>query len=317
MSDPEILQMQNDFLERNRERTRWIILDAVGGYEVHCHTKDGVAPPTSYPTKRLAASRLLQLLGIGPVAPQDHPERICVGTVQTNEQDDLKADSKETLCDALHRVADEITCYASGTEHKPNEAAKLMHAAANQLRASRELERDVQLLANVNAILAKDFLAERLAHETDQRHDEERIDALRAEVEALTPKRCTCYVLPPASTTQQETPLVDTYLERVCGGDPCLLSLRMMHFADFARQLERERASALRAKHAVPEGWISVKERMPSEGDAVLVHNETIPRAGPIIARWNGHGWSSKLGTADVTHWMPLPAAPSATGEGK
>lgn len=46
------------------------------GYEIHQWTTDSVMPTVGYPTARLAASRMLQLLGIGPVAPQTHPETI-------------------------------------------------------------------------------------------------------------------------------------------------------------------------------------------------------------------------------------------------
>lgn len=69
-----------------RHKKRWIIVEDADGYSVHVHTIDGVAPPSTYPTKRLAASRLLQLLGIGPVGPQDHPESVCIGRLETDEE---------------------------------------------------------------------------------------------------------------------------------------------------------------------------------------------------------------------------------------
>lgn len=81
--DPEIVEMQDDFLENNRRRPRWIILETAAGYEVHVHTVDGVAPPSCYPNKRLAVARLMQLLGTGPVRPQMHPERVCIGSIET------------------------------------------------------------------------------------------------------------------------------------------------------------------------------------------------------------------------------------------
>ena len=49
-------------VERNGE---WVVIQ---------HMRDGVAPQTGYPTARLAMSRMLQLMRIGPVAPQTHPE---------------------------------------------------------------------------------------------------------------------------------------------------------------------------------------------------------------------------------------------------
>lgn len=42
---------------------------------------ENIWPTTSYPTARLAAARLLQLLDLGPVGPQMHPERVCIGEV--------------------------------------------------------------------------------------------------------------------------------------------------------------------------------------------------------------------------------------------
>lgn len=85
MIDPEIIQMQREWLETHQRFKRWIITEEPDGFWVHCHTEDGVAPPTRYPTKRLAASRILQLLGVGPVAPQDHPEEVCIGHIKTEQ----------------------------------------------------------------------------------------------------------------------------------------------------------------------------------------------------------------------------------------
>ncbi|WP_354243497.1 hypothetical protein [Bradyrhizobium sp. LA2.1] len=61
----------------------WIVEDYGSGFMVHDWTPEGVAPPMSYPTLRKAASRLLQLFGIGPVAPQTWPEEACVGSITT------------------------------------------------------------------------------------------------------------------------------------------------------------------------------------------------------------------------------------------
>ena len=43
--------------------------------------RGNVWPPTEKATARLVVSRLLQLLEIGPVAPQTEPERVCIGEV--------------------------------------------------------------------------------------------------------------------------------------------------------------------------------------------------------------------------------------------
>lgn len=79
--DQEITEMQQRWLDDNRHKRRWIIVEDADGYSLHVHSSDGVAPQSSYPTERQAASRLLQLLHIGPVAPQTWPEEVCIGTV--------------------------------------------------------------------------------------------------------------------------------------------------------------------------------------------------------------------------------------------
>lgn len=81
--DPDIVALQDAFLDKNRRRNRWIVMENDDGYyEVHVHTEDGVAPPSVYPSKRLAVARLMQLLGVGPVAPQMTPEAVEVGNVE-------------------------------------------------------------------------------------------------------------------------------------------------------------------------------------------------------------------------------------------
>ncbi len=81
MLDADIVSIQHEWLNQNRLRQRWIIVqESDGTYSVHHHSVGGVAPPTNYATPRLAASRLLQLLGVGPVGPQDHPEEVCISS---------------------------------------------------------------------------------------------------------------------------------------------------------------------------------------------------------------------------------------------
>ena len=69
------------------------------------------------------------------------------------------------------------------------------------------------------------------------------------------------------------------------------------------------------------EAWISVDDetRLPDvfgieDGETVLVAN----RGGSFAAEWHGTGitgFSSIYGDqfVEVTHWMPLPAAPTCT----
>ena len=83
----DIVLMQSEWNESWRELSRWILVEELDGtFSVHYHDLTGVAPPSTYPDKRKAAARLLQLLGIGPVAPQHWPEDVCIGTITLEEK---------------------------------------------------------------------------------------------------------------------------------------------------------------------------------------------------------------------------------------
>ncbi|EPG8391726.1 DUF551 domain-containing protein [Klebsiella pneumoniae] len=69
------------------------------------------------------------------------------------------------------------------------------------------------------------------------------------------------------------------------------------------------------APQNIPEiipGWIPVSERLPDEGDHVLVSDGV----GMEVSWVRGREWKKlrHIYSEDVTHWMPLPAAPQ---EGK
>lgn len=80
-----------DDLERiaQENRNSWAgkaliaIVECPEGYQVHQHTKDSVMPISTHATKRLAAARVLQLMGIGPVAPQIEPEEATITVVDS------------------------------------------------------------------------------------------------------------------------------------------------------------------------------------------------------------------------------------------
>ncbi|MDR5756976.1 DUF551 domain-containing protein [Caballeronia sp. LZ035] len=72
---------------------------------------------------------------------------------------------------------------------------------------------------------------------------------------------------------------------------------------------------------AQPSGWISVMHRLPTSNTWVLAHNGkwTGVAKYEVLAEWIDERWRDehsefveKLGPT-VTHWMPLPAAPSPT----
>lgn len=82
MTDEEIERIRSESFKRIASADRTIMIVNIDGvYEVHMHTPDGIAPPSSYPTKQRAASRVLQLLNIGPVAPQTWPEEVLIGSI--------------------------------------------------------------------------------------------------------------------------------------------------------------------------------------------------------------------------------------------
>lgn len=86
----DITQMQAEWQAGWRDKERIIIvMELDGTYIIHQHTKDSVYCPTEKKTAREVASRLLQLLNVGPVAPQDWPEEICVGEIDYKSADIL------------------------------------------------------------------------------------------------------------------------------------------------------------------------------------------------------------------------------------
>ncbi|URR14360.1 DUF551 domain-containing protein [Citrobacter portucalensis] len=89
--------------------------------------------------------------------------------------------------------------------------------------------------------------------------------------------------------------------------------------AEFAFRAGRESAAQASNSPVTPDTWIPVSERMPEVGVKVLcfpVEDE------PIHAVFNGQLWLQDISwsnsdepidnaiTCNVTHWMPLPAAP-------
>ena len=76
------------------------------------------------------------------------------------------------------------------------------------------------------------------------------------------------------------------------------------------------------AGYKAAQQWISVKNRLPEEDVAVLAYGKVLNDSPDILGvrrRYNGdqewkHTWESEDGFIyredDITHWMPLPAAP-------
>ncbi len=86
MSDNELEAIRAENFRRISQAYRTIMVVEIDGqFEVHDHTQTGVSPVSTYPTKQKAASRVLQLLHIGPVAPQTWPEEACIGSISTEQ----------------------------------------------------------------------------------------------------------------------------------------------------------------------------------------------------------------------------------------
>ena len=82
------------------------------------------------------------------------------------------------------------------------------------------------------------------------------------------------------------------------------------------------RAAMLQAGNspATPDGWIPVSERMPKDGDIVLVVDdgyfvcEAQYREGEFYSAVRGRDEFFETTCRDVKHWQPLPAAPKEAG---
>ena len=88
----------------------------------------------------------------------------------------------------------------------------------------------------------------------------------------------------------------------------------------FAWQACARRSSPQREACALPNGWISVKDRLPQDGQSIAFVVRTTGTTWEYLnGRVLGGSYDSAssgftvpgLGT-DATHWMPLPAAPPA-----
>lgn len=65
----------------------------------------------------------------------------------------------------------------------------------------------------------------------------------------------------------------------------------------------------------LPDGWVACSERMPEEGDDMIVFTDDIVMSGVSYSKKKGFylqalGYDDDEPVDNVTHWMPLPAAP-------
>jgi hypothetical protein len=85
--DNELQAMRQGHYERFARADRvHFIVEIDGRFEVHQHTPDGIAPPSTYNAGRQAVARVMQLMRTGPVAPQTWPEEVCIGFTQIEDE---------------------------------------------------------------------------------------------------------------------------------------------------------------------------------------------------------------------------------------
>ncbi|MHA1045273.1 DUF551 domain-containing protein [Enterobacter hormaechei subsp. steigerwaltii] len=66
---------------------------------------------------------------------------------------------------------------------------------------------------------------------------------------------------------------------------------------------------------ALPDSWVACSERLPEEGDDMIVFTDDIVMSGVSYSKKKGFylqalGYDDDEPVDNVTHWMPLPAAP-------
>ena len=85
-------------------------------------------------------------------------------------------------------------------------------------------------------------------------------------------------------------------------------------------QRKQAEAEAERAALREKQRWIPVTERLPERDVQVLGWYKDNPfsQYRPEVVAWNGNGWVFVYAhryVTNVTHWMPLPAAPEEEGK--
>ncbi|EBT6688090.1 DUF551 domain-containing protein [Salmonella enterica subsp. enterica serovar Isangi] len=70
----------------------------------------------------------------------------------------------------------------------------------------------------------------------------------------------------------------------------------------------------------IPDGWVACSERMPEAGDDMIVFTDDIVMSGVSYSKKKGFylqalEYDDDEPVDNVTHWMPLPAAPQQEGK--
>ena len=87
----DIKEIKKEHFDANIDKEMFsIIKEPDGTFGVYQQTAGSVAPYFKYVNAQLAAARVLQLLGIGPIAPQYWPEEVGVGSIDYKPADILE-----------------------------------------------------------------------------------------------------------------------------------------------------------------------------------------------------------------------------------
>lgn len=95
---------------------------------------------------------------------------------------------------------------------------------------------------------------------------------------------------------------------------------RYNYCSDAVKSLENAcRAAMLKGANGnspvIPDGWVACSERMPEAGDDMIVFTDDIVMSGVSYSKKKGFylqalEYDDDEPVDNVTHWMPLPAAP-------
>ncbi|BBT89407.1 hypothetical protein WP8W19C02_10270 [Enterobacter cloacae] len=89
-----------------------------------------------------------------------------------------------------------------------------------------------------------------------------------------------------------------------------------MHGWNACRAAMLQGAEPVTKANKLPDGWVACSERMPEEGDDMIVFTDDIVMPGVSYSKKKGFylqalGYDDDEPVDNVTHWMPLPSPPA------
>ncbi len=110
-------------------------------------------------------------------------------------------------------------------------------------------------------------------------------------------------------------PAFDKYAHSPSQAIDVLESALFVESDDACRAAMLQGAEAVSNRDELPDGWVACSERMPEEGDDMIVFTDDIVMSGVSYSKKKGFylqalGYDDDEPVENVTHWMPPPAAP-------